>query len=72
MAKEDIRIAITGYDNRYSSGLTEALKIAKAYGDSVHITFSPSNIKITVWPESCSMDLHKIYNLEIELLKNKQ
>lgn len=71
MASGDIRVDITGYDANYSSSLTETLKIAKAYGNSVSIRFTPSNIRMTVWPESCSVDLHRIYNLEIELLKIK-
>lgn len=72
MATSDIRVKIEGFDNRYQSSLSESLKLVKAYGEATTVTFSPSNIRITVWPESHIIDLQKIYQLEYELLNAKK
>ena len=72
MAASDIRVKVEGFDNRYQSSLSESLKLVKTYGESTTVTFSPSNIRITVWPESHIIDLQKIYQLEYELLNAKK
>ena len=69
MATKSIEIEVKGYDTDYISGISAALKIAKAYGDFIKMRFHPSGIQIFVYPESYETDLCKIYNLEHEVME---
>lgn len=72
MATKPIEVEVKGYDTDYISGISAALKIAKAYGEFIKMRFLPSGIQIFVHPESYETDLCKIYNLERELMEYKK
>ena len=72
MATKSIEVEVKGYDTDFISGISAALKIAKAYGDFIKMRFFPSGIQIFLQPDSCETDLCKIYNLERELLEYKK
>ena len=72
MATKSIEVEVKGYATAYISGISAALKIAKAYGEFIKMRFLPSGVQIFVYPESYETDLCKIYNLERELLEYKK
>lgn len=57
----------------YSTAIIQALKIVKAHGDDLFMSF-PEGFKIRVRTESCLLDLLQIHrlNLEIEKLENQK
>ena len=69
MATKSIEIEVKGYDTDYISGISAALKIAKAYGDFIKMRFLTSKIQIFLYPDSYETDLCKIYNLEHEVME---